>query len=244
MLVDNSYKQWIKEIKSFIRSQQVKAAVKVNAELLKVYWRLGSDIAALKADAQWGSNFYESLSRDLKAEFPDMNGFSVTNLRNCKRFYELYSQSDIIRHQLGAELESPIFSIPWRHHTEIIAKCKSVDEALFYVNKTIENGWSRAVLMNFLDTKLYLAEGKAITNFERLLPSPVSDLAQQTLKDPYNFDFLTIRQNYDEKELQKALTTNITKFLLELGSGFAYVGSSTACKLESKSSLLICYSIT
>ncbi len=224
MLVDNNYNQWIKEIKSFIRSQQIKAAVRVNAELLKVYWRLGSDIAAHKADAQWGSGFYESLSRDLKAEFPDMKGFSATNLKYCKRFYELYSQSDTIRQQVADEIELPIFFVPWGHHIEILGKCKSVDEALFYVNKTIENGWSRAMLLNFLDTKLYLTEGKAITNFQRLLPSPVSDLAQQTLKDPYTFDFLTIRQNYDERELQKALTTNITKFLLELGNGFAYVG--------------------
>ena len=221
MVLDKEYKTWLKEIKTYIRSQQAKAAVKVNVELLKVYWRLGGDIAAYKADSQWGSKFYESLSRDLKAEFPDMKGFSVTNLKYCKRFYGLYSQSDIIRQQLIDEIELPIFFIPWGHHTEIIAKCKSVDEALFYVNKTIENGWSRAVLLNFLDTKLYLTEGKAITNFDKSLPSPVSDLAQQTLKDPYNFDFLTIRQHYDEKELQNALTTNITKFLLELGNGFA-----------------------
>ena len=221
---DENYKSWLKDIKTYIRSQQIKAAVKVNVELLKVYWRLGSDISAHKADAKWGSGFYESLSRDLKAEFPNMKGFSVTNLKYCKRFYELYNQSDIIRQQLVDELDVPIFSIPWGHHTEIIAKCKSVDEALFYVNKTIEKGWSRAMLLNFLDTKLHLTEGKAITNFGRLLPSPISDLAQQTLKDPYNFDFLTIRQNYDERELQEALTTNITKFLLELGNGFAYVG--------------------
>ncbi len=224
ILQDMEYKAWIKDIKTYIRRQQIKAAVKVNTELLKVYWRLGRDIASYRVDAKYGSQFYETLSRELKAEFPDMKGFSTTNLKYCKRFYELYNQSDIIRHQVGDELESIIFSIPWRHHTEIIGKCKSVDEALFYVNKTIENGWSRAVLLNFLDTKLYLADGKAITNFDKVLPSSLSDLAQQTLKDPYNFDFLTIRQNYDEKELQKALTTNITKFLLELGNGFAYVG--------------------
>lgn len=237
MILDKEYKAWLKEIKTYIRSQQIKAAVKVNVELLKVYWRLGGDIVAHKTYSQWGSGFYESLSRDLKSEFPDMKGFSVTNLKYCKRFYELYSQSEAIRqqlvdeigqpairHQFGDEFMLPIFSIPWGHHTEIMTKCKSVDEALFYVNKTIENGWSRAVLLNFLESKLYLAEGKAITNFDKSLPSPISDLAQQTLKDPYNFDFLTIRQNYDEQELQKALTANITKFLLELGNGFAYVG--------------------
>ena len=174
IIQDENYKSWLKDIKTYIRSQQIKAAVKVNVELLKVYWRLGSDISAHKADAQWGSGFYESLSRDLKAEFPDMKGFSVTNLKYCKRFYELYNQSDIIRQQLVDELEVPIFSIPWGHHTEIIAKCKSVNEALFYVYKTIENGWSRAVLLNFLDAKLYLTEGKALTNFDRLLPSAMS----------------------------------------------------------------------
>lgn len=183
-------------------------------------------------ESKWGSGFYESLSRDLRTAFPEMRGFSVTNLKYCKRFYELYIQSDLIRqqlvdefsHQVGDELDVPIFMIPWGHHTEIIAKCKTVDEALFYVNRTIENGWSRSVLLNFLDAKLYLSEGKAVTNFGRLLPAATGDLAQQILKDPYNFDFLTIRQNYDERELQEALTTNITKFLLELGNGFAYVG--------------------
>lgn len=196
-----------------------------------MYWKLGEDICIHKAEAQWGSGFYESLSKDLKTEFPDMKGFSITNLKYCKRFYELYNQSDTIRQQIVDEFTSPIFTIPWGHHTEIIAKCKSVDDALFYVHKTIENGWSRAVLLNFLDAKLHQAEGKAITNFTRLLPPPVSDLAQQTLKDPYNFDFLTIRQNYDEKELQEALTNNITKFLLELGNGFAYVGQQYRLKV-------------
>jgi predicted nuclease of restriction endonuclease-like (RecB) superfamily len=196
-----------------------------------VYWKLGEDICTHKAEAQWGSGFYESLSKDLKTEFPDMKGFSITNLKYCKRFYELYNQSDTIRQQIVDEFTSSIFTIPWGHHTEIIAKCKSVDDALFYVHKTIENGWSRAVLLNFLDAKLHQAEGKAITNFTRLLPPPVSDLAQQTLKDPYNFDFLTIRQNYDEKELQEALTNNITKFLLELGNGFAYVGQQYRLKV-------------
>ena len=223
-LLDKEYKSWLKDIKTYISSQQIKAAVKVNSEVLKVYWRLGCDIAKLKAESQWGSSFYESLSRDLKEEFPNMKGFSVTNLKYCRRFYELYNQSNTIRQQVVDDLNIAIFTIPWGHHTEIIAKCKSIDEALFYVNKTIENGWSRAVLLNFIDSNLYQAEGKAITNFERSLPAPMSDLAQQTLKDPYNFDFLTIRQDYDERELQEALTTNITRFLLELGNGFAYVG--------------------
>lgn len=138
--------------------------------------------------------------------------------------YLFYSQDDVIRHQVGDELEQQIFSIPWRHHIEIITKVKSVAEALFYIQKTIEHGWSRNVLLNMIAARLYEAQGKAITNFNRLLPAPQSDLAQQTLKDPYNFDFLTMREGYAERELEDALTENITKFLLELGHGFAYVG--------------------
>lgn len=218
------YKQWLSEIKQHIRQSQIKAAVRVNTELLRLYWHLGKEIAERRAEAKWGNGFFNTLSRDLKADFPDMQGFSPTNLKYCKRFYLFYSQSDTIRHQVGDELISPIFSIPWRHHIEILTKCRTIDEALFYVGKTLENGWSRAVLLNFLDARLFETQGKALTNFRKNLPEPMSDLAQQTLKDPYNFDFLTMRENYNERELEDALTTNITRFLLELGSGFAFVG--------------------
>lgn len=218
------YKQWLSEIKQHIRQSQIKAAVRVNTELLRLYWHLGKEIAERRAEAKWGNGFFNTLSRDLKADFPDMQGFSPTNLKYCKRFYLFYSQSDTIHHQVGDELISPIFSIPWRHHIEILTKCRTIDEALFYVGKTLENGWSRAVLLNFLDARLFETQGKALTNFRKNLPEPMSDLAQQTLKDPYNFDFLTMRENYNERELEDALTTNITRFLLELGSGFAFVG--------------------
>lgn len=218
------YKQWLSEIKQHIRQSQIKAAVRVNTELLRLYWHLGKEIAERRAEAKWGNGFFNTLSRDLKTDFPDMQGFSPTNLKYCKRFYLFYSQSDTIRHQVGDELISPIFSIPWRHHIEILTKCRTIDEALFYVGKTLENGWSRAVLLNFLDARLFETQGKALTNFRKNLPEPMSDLAQQTLKDPYNFDFLTMRENYNERELEDALTTNITRFLLELGSGFAFVG--------------------
>lgn len=222
--ISTEYKHWLTEIKQQIRRSQIKAAVKVNAELLRLYWDLGREISERQMDSAWGSGFFDTLSRDLKAEFPDMRGFSPTNLKYCKRFYLFYNQSNPIRHQAGDELDSPIFSVPWRHHIEIMSKCRSVDEALFYVNKTLVNGWSRATLMNFLDAQLYSSQGKAVTNFGKYLPEPMSDLAQQTLKDPYNFDFLTMRENYNERELENALTKNITRFLLELGSGFAFVG--------------------
>lgn len=218
------YKKWFAELKSKILSSQIKAAVKVNQELIALYWWLGQDIAEKQLESSWGSGFFEQLSKDLKKEFPEMSGFSPRNLRYAKKFYLFYSQPSEILHQLGANLRKEIFSIPWRHHIEIITKCKSIEEAIFYVNNTLENGWSRAVLMNFLSSNLFLSQGKATTNFNTMLPDPMSDLAQQTLKDPYNFDFLTMRTDYDERELEDALTKNITRFLLELGSGFAFIG--------------------
>lgn len=230
----DDYKNWLTEVKIRIKNSQIKAAIKVNQELLKLYWSFGKDFAEKQLESTWGSGFFNKVSSDLKSEFPDMKGFSPRNLRYCKSFYLLYSQSDIILQQVVAKLDSEIFSIPWGHHIELITKCKSVGEALFYIEKTIDNGWSRSVLINYLDTNLYESKGKAITNFERLLPPPMSDLAQQTLKDPYNFDFLMIRQDYNELELEKALTENITRFLLELGSGFAFVGRQYCIEVSGK----------
>lgn len=185
---------------------------------------MGQDIATRQMDTMWGSGFFNRLSLDLKRAFPDMSGFSVSNLKYSKRFYLFYKDCPEIRHQVGDELNSVLFQIPWRHQVELISKCRSAEEALFYVQQTIENGWNRNVLLNVLDTHLYEAKGKALTNFKKKLPAPMSDLAQQILKDPYTFDFLTMRNGYDERELENALVENITRFLLELGNGFSYVG--------------------
>lgn len=225
-IISNSsiYKDWLYDLKLKIRQSQIKASISVNTELLRLYWELGKDIVEKQLDSVWGTGFFENLSRDLKKEFPEMQGFSITNLKYTKRFYLFYSQDNTIRHQLGDELISDICKIPWRHQIEIFTKCKSIEEAYFYISQTIENGWGRAVLMNMLDSGLFESAGKAITNFTKVLPPPMSDLVQQTLKDPYNFDFLTMRVGYTERELENALTENITRFLLELGSGFAYIG--------------------
>ena len=207
--------------------------IKVNDEMLRLYWDLGHDIVVRQMDAVWGSGFYKNLSKELKDEFPDMQGFSITNLKYCKYFYQFYSQYRQIRQQLVDAIRpqvedefriNPLFLIPWGHQKCIIDKCKSVHEALFYVQKTIKNGWSRAMLLNFMDVDLYQSQGKAINNFDRLLPDVQSDLAKETLKDPYNFDFITLTEKYKEKELEDALVDNIVKFLLELGQGFAFVG--------------------
>jgi predicted nuclease of restriction endonuclease-like (RecB) superfamily len=265
LIKDSEYKQWLGELKQRIRQSQIKAAIKVNSELLRLYWDLGHDIVVRQMDAAWGSGFFEQLSKDLMIEFSNMKGFSTSNLYYIKQFYLFYSQtiSDFQQlagklgesnfHQLGEELQSsdnnlniirqqaadelenhPIFQIPWFHHVQIFTKCKSVKEALFYVQKTIQNGWSRAVLMNFIEADLYSAQGKALNNFSKLLPEPQSDLANEILKDPYNFDFLMLTEPYKEKELEDALTTNITKFLLELGQGFAYVGRQVPLKIGKK----------
>lgn len=233
MLENNEYRQWIDDLKKRIRGGQIKAAVKVNSELIRMYWEMGADIVERELEARWGSGFFAQLSKDLRTEFPNMDGFSETNLRLIKRFFTFYNHPDRInRYQLGTEIETlkmhnipeNFLSIPWRHHVEIFRKSKCVKEALFYINKTIENGWSRAMLMNFMDADLYTAQGKVVNNFSRTLPDVQGDLARETLKDPYNFDFLTLREGYMERELEDALTENITRFLLELGQGFAYVG--------------------
>ena len=238
---DKEYRHWINEIRGRYRQSQIKAAVKVNSEMLKFYWSLGHDIVERQMENTYGSGFFKRLSADLQRELPDIKGFSQTNIKYIKYFYELYSPLFEIRQQVVDEftlqkylptadistqqIAETLFSIPWGHHVQIINRCKgNMPKALFFVRKTRENNWSRAVLLNFLDTDLYERSGKAITNFNVSLPAPESDLAQQMTKDPYCFDFLTLSQQYSEKELKDALMTNIQKFLLELGNGFAFVG--------------------
>ena len=236
--LDKEYKDWLIEISNKFRRSQIKASIKVNSELLKFYWSLGKDIVSKQCENKWGSGFFTNFSRDLNAEIPDAKSFSVTNLKYMKYFYELYApllirpqvgdgelQQETVRPQVGDFENEFIFCIPWGHTKLIIDRCKNcVEKALFYTKKTIENNWSRAVLLNFLDTDLYERQGKAITNFSETLPAIQGELAQQLTKDPYNFDFLTLSERYNEKELKDALMDNITKFLLELGNGFAFVG--------------------
>lgn len=223
---NSEFKSWVSQLKKDIRSAQVKAAIKVNTELLRLYWRMGSDICEKQKSATWGDGWLKELSRELMAEFPDMKGFSHRNLKYIRQWYGFYNQQLIFGQQPVAQIsEDVFFSVPWGHHLYILSQCKDVDRAVFYLNKTVENGWSRAVLLNFLDTNLYERQGKAVNNFNKLLADPQSELAVQTLKDPYNFDFLTLDGEYRERELEQGLTQNVTRFLLELGTGFAFVGS-------------------
>jgi len=154
------------------------------------------------------------------AEFPDMKGFSKRNLEQIRRWYFFYNADFEFAKQPATQL----FNIPWWHHVVIVSKCKTTPKAFFYMGKTIENNWSRSVLTHQIESGLYEREGKAMTNFSKSLPAPQSDLAQQIIKDPYNFDFLTLTENYNERELEQNLIQHVTKFLLELGAGFAYMG--------------------
>ncbi|MBD5480833.1 MAG: DUF1016 domain-containing protein [Lachnospiraceae bacterium] len=225
-VVDDEYKAWIENIKDRIKHSQIKASVKVNYELLDLYWDIGRDIVAKQKNAKWGEAFLATMSRDLRKTFPNMSGFSVQNLKSIRYWYKFYnSDENGLQPVSQMELiEKLVKSIPWGHNQRIMYKCKNIAEALFYAQKTMDNGWSRIVLEHQIDGGLYERQGKAITNFQFKLPEPQSDLAEQTLKNPYNFDFLALREKYDEKELEDALINQITQFLLELGTGFSYLG--------------------
>lgn len=234
--IDDEYKAWIKQISADFKRSQIKAASHVNTEMLKFYWRLGQGIEREKKKYDWGSKFYDQISLDLKRELPEIHSFSPRNLLYMNQYYRMFPDLEITKQDVSQSKEyestkhivsqsSPIFSIPWGHMVQILNKCKDNQaKALFYINKVLENNWSRAVLLNFLDTDLYERQGKAVSNFDKRLPDLESDLAQQMTKDPYNFDFLTLREQYDEKELKDALMSNIQHFLLELGTGFAFLG--------------------
>ena len=212
------YNDFITQLKQKIQTSQIKASIRVNEELLKLYWDMAQMIIAKQKEASWGDGIIEKISRDLKEEFPNIKGFSKTNLLYMKKWYLFWYDENL------PQVVGEIFKIPWGHNREIITKIKNRDEATFYAKNTLQYGWSRAVLVHQIESRLYQREGKAITNFDAKLPPPQSDLAKATLKDPYNFDFLTLSKRYNERELEDALVKHITHFLLELGSGFAFVG--------------------
>lgn len=235
---NQEYSRWIKELKERYRKSQIKAAAKVNQEMMRFYWSIGRDIVAHDAENVYGSGFYRNLSQDLKEAIPDAKGFSRQNLQYMKKMYLLYSENGKNCQQpVGNSedyAEDIIFSVPWGHHCTLIDKYferKERNIALFYIHKTVEDGWSRNILKSFIDTNLHLRQGKALTSFSRLLPSPESELAQELTKDPYIFDFTEMTEPFKERELKKSLMGNISRFLLELGSGFAYVGEEYRLKI-------------
>ena len=228
--IQKEYKIFLHELKQRIVSSQIKAAVAVNRELIALYWEIGSKVCLKQRSEGWGAKTIENLAKDLKFAFPDMKGFSLTNIKYMVQFAREYPDFTISQQVVG--------QIPWGHNILLLQRLESIEERLWYVNKIIENGWSRNVLLHWLDSSLYKREGKAITNFQTTLPSPQSDLAHQTLKDPYCFDFLTLKEKFNEKELESGLLEHTQKFLLELGAGFAFVGRQYPLKVSNKQFLL------
>jgi predicted nuclease of restriction endonuclease-like (RecB) superfamily len=229
------YQNWLKTIKQKIHATRMKVALAANGELIALYYEIGAQIVDRESHAQWGSGFIDAFSHDLRAAFPDLGGFSSKNLRYCRAFFRFYCDPAIWQQAVAklrdapwagteTELSALLASIPWGHTIQIFTKCGSVAEARFYIDQTLEQGWSRDVLALQLKSNLYARAGKAVTNFARTLPSPQSDLAQQTLKDPYTFDFMAMTAPFNERDVERQLTQHITQFLLELGKGFAFIG--------------------
>lgn len=259
LIRDKNYKLWLSELKGRVRSAQLKAAVAVNTRLLEFYWELGAEIVAKQTNMNWGDGLIPQLSKDLSNEFPGMSGFSRTNLMYIRKWHLFYTRGGAIVQQpvgqlpkqgvsqlgirgkgqqpVGQFRQQPVAQltgIPWGHNIAIISKCKNVEEALFYVRATIEHGWSRSVLVHQIESGLYKRGGRAVSNFAATLPKPQSDLAEQTLKDPYVFDFLGLAGKYKEREMETALVDHVSRFLLELGAGFAYLGRQVPLKVGSR----------
>ena len=248
--IDSDYAAWLSEIKRRYISAQIKASIKINTEKLRFNWSVGRDLVMRKAEERWGSGVVEQLSLDLREAFPQEKGFSSRNMWRMKQWYLYFSTSEANEKlsRLVAELQNSESSylinvpqtmavlndeqclpivlgmIPWGHQTDVVTKCKSIDEAIFYLRECILGGWSRQTLDNSLKANLYKSRGKAISNFPEYLPEAQSRLAQEITKDNYDFGFITIPVNYKEDQLEAALEQNITRFLLELGTGFAFVG--------------------
>ncbi|MBW4615712.1 MAG: DUF1016 family protein [Desmonostoc vinosum HA7617-LM4] len=213
----SNYDAFLSTLKQRIRTAQVRAALAVNHELVLLYWQIGREILQRQQEEGWGTKVIERIAKDLKREFPDIKGFSRTNLLYMRAFAEAYPDEQFVQ-QLGGQ-------IPWRHNCVLLDRVKVPEQRVWYIQQTIQNGWSRAILEIQIESRLYERQGIAVTNFSQTLPKPQSDLAQQLLKDPYNFDFLTLGKEAQERDLERALVERIRDFLLELGAGFSFVGS-------------------
>ncbi len=231
-LIEHSeeYKSWIEELKTEIRKSQIKAAISVNQELLKLYWKMGKSISEKIKVANWGTSVVDNVSKDLRAHFQNQQGFSRSNLFSMRKWYEFYINPGL---DIG-KIQQLVGQIPWGQNILIVSKSKSLEEAIFYINKTIENNWSRTILAHQIDLGFYERAGKAITNFKDTLSEPQSELAVEILKDPYKFDFLTLSEKALEKDIEEQLVKHLTSFLLELGGGFSFVGRQVPLKIDNE----------
>ena len=217
-LAGPGYNDFLRDLKTRIRVAQVKAALAVNRELVLLYWQIGQDLAIRQQTQNWGEGVISRLAADLAVAFPGIEGFSSRNLHRMRVFYLAYSDE-------AQFVTQPVSQIPWGHNIVLLQKTKDNAERLWYAQQTVEHAWSRAILVHQLESNLFQRQGQAQTDFARTLPEPQSDLAQQLLKDPYNFDFLTLGKDAQERDLEGGLLGHIRQFLLELGAGFAFVGS-------------------
>lgn len=225
-LVDlKSYSQVFELLKSDIRQAQLKAALSVTRELTLLYWRTGKMISEKVNTEGWGAKTLERLARDIKEEFPSLTGFSMRNLKYMRQFAESFPEDN---------WAAAAAQIPWGHNMVILDKIESPEQRIWYIQQTIENGWSRSMLEMWIESDIYKRQGKAITNFKTTLVPVQSDLAEQTLKDPYNFSFLALDKKYRERELEQGLMDHLQKFLIELGQGFAFVGRQYSIKAGKK----------
>ena len=235
--IDGDYAKWIAELKHRYRLAQVKASVRVNAEKLLFNWELGRDLVQKKAEERWGAGVVEQVSLDLQCEFPNADGFSARNIWYMKQWYLFYNKENIKlqrpvgetgdekMHQLGAEFPAIFGLVPWGQRIEIISRSKSIEEALYYIGQAIDRGLSRPALVNCIKANLYEHKGKIINNFVEHMPALQSKLVQEVLKENYDFGFATVKHEiYDEQELEYALSQSVTDLLLELGTGFAFIG--------------------
>lgn len=225
-VVPDNYPEFLEMLKQRIRSAQIKAAVAVNRELILLYWSMGGEISSKIQKNKWGKKIIQKISTDLKKEFPGMSGFSLRNLQYMRSFFEAYEEEII--------MQSGIAQLPWSHNVTLLDKLQITRERIWYAKKSIENGWSRDVLILQIETGLFNRMGSALTNFQANLPKAESDLAQQILKDPYNFEFLTLSEDINERELERGLIEHIRDFLMELGVGFAFLGSQYPITVEGK----------
>ncbi|WP_374413906.1 YhcG family protein [Hydrogenophaga sp.] len=212
----DGYTEWLSELKNRIHSAQQRATLAVNRELVLLYWQIGRDILARQTEQGWGAKVIERLAHDLRAAFPDMKGFSPRNLKYMRAFAEAWPEPEFV--------QQAVAQIPWGHNLVLLDRLNTEQERRWYVAKTIEHNWSRNVLNIQIETRLLERSGQAVTNFSTNLPAPQSDLAHESLKDPYRFDFLGLTEEAQERDIEHALVKHVTEFLLELGAGFAFVG--------------------
>lgn len=241
--LNKNYITTLNNLKEKIRAARLRANYTVNIQLLQLYWEIGNTILQQQQKQGWGAKVVDRLSADLKSEFPDMQGLSVRNIKYMRAFAEAYRDFTIVQAGLAqlpkgpGSIQRPIVQaqlaqLSWYHHITLLDKVKEAEIRLFYIEHTVKNGWSRDVMVFQIESELHKRQGKAITNFDHTLPSAQSDLAKETFKNPYLFDFLSIGGEMQEREMEKALVQHIKKFLLELGRGFAYVGNQFNIPVE------------